>query len=176
MFINGPLSIPVGKFYSNKDYFVFYSIFLNEAFEGNPKRESLMETMNFPFDFLELLHILRCEPLLNAEEYTLEDIDSIKGNILFKSSKQDFVDFANFSILNKSIIQYQRKNLTGDIVFNIVYDNFSDNEFNLPSSANIRLPAMDGSISLLYTKINLKEKNKIPYSFKIPDGIKRTKF
>lgn len=168
MDINGPFGIPIGKLYSNKDYFIFYNIFESIIYKGSPKALNFQKVVNIPLSFNELIHLLRNETPYTKDKYNLESILEATGKQVFTNDQGHFKDYVVFNT-SGDFIQYQQKDSYGEIVIDIFYENHSS-ENNYPKIIKMNFPF---SKTKLMMKIKDIEIESIPplMQFNYPDNI-----
>ena len=177
MTVYGPFSLVIGKLYSTKDHFVFYNVLTNEVYEGTPSPKNLKLAMNLPLSFNDFISVVRCETAEPYETFKPDESYDKENKLLFKSVRNEYIDFALFNKENMMISQYQRKLKDGKIVMTIANDNFELTDgFNLPIDVFMKFPLVNGSVSIKYRDKKINPDFDKPFRFSVPSSAKMNKF
>ncbi len=165
----GPLSLIVGKLYSTPDYFKFYNVITNEAFEGTPSAKNLNLAMNMPLSFTDFVSFLRCEPAQPLETFSVDESYNSDNKLLFKSKHKDFVDYTLINAETNNIIQQQRKTLDGTVVLNVLYNDYQEYKgYFIAENITFNFPELNGSIIVRNSNVEINEKYEKPFNFNLP--------
>lgn len=169
--INALFGIPVGSFYSNKDYFSIYNMMNNTLYEGIPSEENIRNTINIPISYNDLISILKSTTPYPITDYQEENNRNQK---LFRYSRNpEFIDFALFSEDFK-LTQYQRKIRDGKIVLDIFFNNYIDvGNCRLAQTILMDFPQSKMTANLNFDKIEAVSSFEKPFSIILPNSVNR---
>ena len=172
-----PLGFKIGKFYSTTDSFYFYNAFENSAFEGHPTKENMEKAVKIPLSFVDFIHLVRGETVYPPEEYELNEETSAPSKLLFQyTGESDFIDYALYSTADNAILQYQRKDRSGNKLIDVVYRDFTEKAgYKLPQKIVIEFPEAGGVLDLELKNIEVNNDDGDPLSFDIPKSAQRFK-
>ena len=174
--MTGPFGISLGKMFATKDYFLFYSTFEGIAYEGNPNTENIDNTLHLPVSFSDLFSILRNEAVFEPENY-YQAIRTSHSSPLHDAGSAALVykkdDMEDIAFINKNfLVKYERKSISGDIIFNVQYEKFIDIDgIPFPETMIITIPKNNSIFTLEFDNIEFNRNIIEPYSFILPDDI-----
>jgi hypothetical protein len=170
--ITGPLSIPVGKLYANKDYFVFYNTLQNEVLEGKPTARNLERAIFLPLDFDDLVKLLRAEPTQIPTSYKPGETksDYLTMSTKIDNNKREIVYLEKDSKKMK-VLEWEQK---ADKLILVEYNRYrSHSGQSLPNLQIYSFPEIDAQVEIDVSKYIVNEAYEDAFSFEIPDGVKR---
>lgn len=172
--IYGPLSIVVGKLFAYPDYFLFYNVLQFQAFEGKPDAKNFNNVINVPLSYSDFVSYLRGEPSQSNATFIFDSSYSEENKLLYKSLQGDFVDFVLIDKKQNVIVQQQRKELSGKLVINVLYNDYKviDNQ-KLPSHITLSYPELDGSLILKCSSIEINKSYSKSFKFNVPSSIEK---
>ncbi len=174
LMITGPFEIPIGKLYSDAQYFVYYDAFNNQILEGKPTAMNLKRAAMVPLSFYEFIRLLRCETPSEPSDFTLDETYKNDDGLLFKnSSNKDYIEYALYSSFDNNLIRYQRKLRTGRLILDLVYKDYVNTDgFQLAKYMIFNFPEIDTKVDLQINKYKINmDFNKL-LRFSLPEGIK----
>lgn len=172
--ITGPFEIPIGKLYADSEYFVYYDAFNNQILEGKPTAKNLKRATLVPLSFNEFIHLLRCEtPTEPGDFITDETYKNNDGSLFKNSSNKDYIEYALYSSNNNSLIRYQRKLKTGQLILDLVYKDYENIDgIQLAKSMIFNFPEIDTKVDLQINQYGINKDINKPLKFILPEGIK----
>ncbi len=174
MNIGGPFGVVVGKLSAAPTNMIYMDALRSEVFEGNPQNPEMQSKLPFPLSYEDIVFLMRAEVPFAGDAYTLtKDAD---GKQVFTYSKNDqYIDFVQLSVKDSTILAYQRKSRSGELLFNVNYNAYSTkNGIKYPVSISLHFPMRKLQAKFTVTDIvvnTLAEK----YWFSVPKNMKRTK-
>lgn len=171
----GPMQIAAGKLYARTDYFLFYDVFNNRAYEGTPNSQNMNSAFRLELGFSDMIKLFRGELPYNAELYKYDR--KIENGTLFKyKAPGEFADFALIST-DGSLLQYQRKLQDGTMVMNVQYSEHEKiNEYILPGKISLSFPANDALVTFEADSYKTNEEFIKPFIFLLSSDVKRVKY
>lgn len=174
--MNGPFGILVGKVSASRDYMVYFDVLRSEIVEGNPQSEAMQNKLPIPLSYDDLIHLMRCEVPFQPNLYRLSKADEQNQSQLFSYSEDErFVDFVKVSTKDSTLMTYQRKSRTGEVLFNVNYKEFTlKNGVRYPLSIALQFPKRNALATFTVTDVTINPEGE-KYWFSLPKGVKRTK-
>ena len=167
----GPLGIPVGKLFSNKEYFIMNNNLESTTYTGKPNVENLKRIMNVPLSFHDLICLLQAILPSNIESFMFHQ--SSKTENIFNSIGVDYMETVVCSNKDNSFLQFIRKNINNIEIFNVKYINYQ-NKF--PQNITIDFKTLNGQIDIEYKDVNFLDKDFEILSFVKPNSYKLVKY
>lgn len=171
----GPFGVNLGRLYSDKERFIFFSTMENTAMEGSPTAENLEKAMRLPMSFYDFIRLLRCETPGHPADFSLTEYEDDPDLLLFKNNNNDsFIEYALYSPEESSMVQYQRKLSDGTLILNVHFREFENVDgFRMPKIYSFTFPEIGGSVKLDVSGMEINNFDNEPFSFELPVGIKR---
>lgn len=178
MNIYGPFGIVVGNLLASDEEFVFVNFMENRIYRGEPTAENMRKASGLEISFRDLIRMLRCESPEQPSMYKLDELKRTDGNELYKYYlPKKHVDFVLFSPADRSIIQFQRKNMANRVTLKIAMSEFTEiNDVVLPMKVDAEFPQTDGLLNIEYQEIKVNTYVSSDLAIKIPSGFKEVKF
>lgn len=171
----GPMQIAAGKLYARKDYFLFYDVFNNKAYEGTPNAQNLKSAFQIELSFDDMIKLFKGEVPYDSEFYKF-DQNLEKGKLFKYKAPGEYVDFALVDSKG-SLVRYQRKLTDGSLALNVQYSDYeAQGEFLLPGKVVFSFPAYEAIVTFEADDYKINEQYQKPFLFSVPSDIKRIKY
>jgi len=170
--IYGPLGIPVGKLYSNKNFYIMSNYIESITFTGSPTAENLQKIINLPLEFDDIVYLLRSSLPTHDSENIFQSVGvEAEGDLYFRKNKEN----GEFAIINSSgqLVHFQRKITGDDLVLSAKYSNFIKiGDKSLAKNIYMNFPVANGKATIEYTDIKSGNINTAPMIFTKPQSHK----
>ncbi|MBL7997980.1 MAG: DUF4292 domain-containing protein [Candidatus Kapabacteria bacterium] len=177
MIINGPFGILVGKLSATNERLLYFDAMQMQVLEGNTESKELQERLPIPLAYNDFIHLLRCEVPFEPQAYSVHKIDTAKNVMLIAySSDPRYVDFAQVSMKDSTLLTYQRKSRKDEVLFNVNYaDHSMKNAVRFPNKISLQFPPRKMSASFTVTKLDINPANG-QYLFNVPKNVTRQQY
>lgn len=167
MTVFGPFGITVGKLYADREKFIFYNTFDNTIIKGKSDSQSFEKATRLNLSFPDFVAILRNEPI--GEIISYEIFEQKENKLVFAQKFDNFVDFFLYSSEDKAILQYQRKDLSNEKVFDITCNDFISTNFGqLAKQISVAMPKANGNIVIEIEDVQINNFKVEPFQFNLP--------
>jgi hypothetical protein len=175
MSATGPFGIPVSKMWASPKYMMYWDMMQSQAYEGNPENPKMKEQLPIPISANEIVSLLRAELPFNNESYKLLKTDTEKKILLYSyDASTDYVDFIQVSMDDATLLTYQRKSRSNEVLFNVNYSDYKPHkEIQFPMVISLQFPKRKTTTKFAITSIDINGKLPV-FKFTIPKSVKKT--
>jgi hypothetical protein len=172
MNLYGPFGIMVGRFFADGGNFKFFNILENKVYKGKATAENIYKASGIYVSVADLIRIIRGEVPFKPNEYIFTEFQNDPPKALFKRiDERSFADFVVLSTENNTIIQYQRKNKSNELILNLAIGEYSKIEnFDLPQNFTASFPKEKAKLNINVNKCKINEEAAKAKSFDIPSS------
>lgn len=175
MSATGPFGIPVSKMWASPKYMMYWDMMQSQAYEGNPENPKMKEQLPIPISANEIVSLLRAELPFTSDSYKLVKTDNDKMVQLYTyDASPDYVDFIQVSLTDATLLTYQRKSRSNEVLFNVNYSDYKQHkEIQFPMVISLQFPKRKTTTRFAITSIDIN--GSLPtFKFSIPKSVKKT--
>jgi len=174
MQIGGPFGILVGKLSASPTNMIYLDALRSEVFEGNPQNPEMQAKLPIPLSYEDIIYLMRAEVPFMTNNYTFVK-ESDGKQVFTNTTNSQFIDFVQMSTKDSTMLTYQRKSKTGELLFNVNYNEYATkNNIRYPISISLHFPMRKLQAKFIVTDMLLNSTAE-RYWFNVPKNIKRTK-
>lgn len=129
----GPFGIVGAKLYANPDYFLFYNVLQDEAYQGKPTSYNMYSLISVPVSYKDLLSIIRNDFYSSEKKYTISENNENYILYLYNSINDSTNNYYHYSKLNNAVELYTKINKDNDTLVSISYKEYKNTDnINFP--------------------------------------------
>jgi hypothetical protein len=172
MNLNGPFGIIVGRLFADGGNFKFFNVLENKIYKGISTAENIHKASGIYVSIADLIRIIRGEVPFKPSEYIFSEVMKDSPKALFKRVDiRGFADFAVISTENNTIIQYQRKNKSDELILNLAIGEYSKiGEFELPQNFTASFPTAKAKLNINVNKFKINDEAGKVKNFDFPSS------
>ena len=182
--ITGPFGISAGKLYANPNEFIMNNNLQNMTFTGIPTEKNIMQIVNIPLSFNDLMSIFRTSISQNTNDYDYNSELSTNELSLFQlkefsdeTANERLYEELIYVNLNNDIVKMERKNILGQT---IIVANFAEHstvgKYRFANKLNLDFPILNGNVEIKISDISIILQPTTPMRFSKPRSYQERRY